>query len=280
MRTRLRVTPVRALFGALALGIVVVAGTGALGAGSGDMRVVWSDEFNGGPGRLPDGKWRMETIGRTSGNGELQCYTDQADNVATDGRGHLVIAAHEDIGHYCNDGSRNDYTSARLTTQDSQDWQHGRFEIRAKVPDGVGTWPAFWSLGADYPDVGWPASGELDVMEVIGADINHLIGTAHFPDVQGERAFLQAATDHSRPLSDDFHVYAMDWDEDRISWSLDGEEYGSVSRDAVEAAGEWVFDDEFYLVLNLAIGGVLGGPVGIDTEFPQRFVVDYVRVYQ
>jgi beta-glucanase (GH16 family) len=280
MRTRLRVTPVRALFGALALGIVVVAGTGALGAGSGDMRVVWSDEFNGGPGRLPDGKWRMETIGRTSGNGELQCYTDQAENVATDGRGHLVIAAHEDIGHYCNDGSRNDYTSARLTTQDSQDWQHGRFEIRAKVPDGVGTWPAFWSLGADYPDVGWPASGELDVMEVIGADINHLIGTAHFPDAEGERAFLQAATDHSRPLSDDFHVYAMDWDEDRISWSLDGEEYGSVSRDAVEAAGEWVFDDEFYLVLNLAIGGVLGGPVGIDTEFPQRFVVDYVRVYQ
>ena len=160
MRTRLRVTPVRALFSALALGIVVVAGAGALGAGSGELRVVWSDEFDGRAGQVPDGgRWRMETIGQTSGNGELQCYTDRADNAATDGKGHLVITAHKDVGHECSDGSENDFTSARLTTLAKHDWQHGRFEIRARVPDGVGTWPAFWALGADYPDVGWPESG-------------------------------------------------------------------------------------------------------------------------
>ena len=281
MVTRPRVTPGRAALGALALGVVVVAGAGALGVGAGDMRVVWSDEFDGGAGRLPgEDKWVMETIGQTSGNGELQCYTDQPDNAATDGKGHLVITAHEDVGHYCSDGSRNDYTSARLNTLARHDWKHGRFEIRAKVPAGVGTWPAFWALGADYPDVGWPESGELDVMEVVGADINHLIGTAHFPDEQGDRAFLQASADFSEPLSEAFHVYAMEWDGEEIRWSLDGEEYGSVSRAEVEDVGEWVFDDEFYLILNLAVGGVLGGPVGIDTEFPQRLVVDYVRVYQ
>jgi beta-glucanase (GH16 family) len=281
MRPRFRVTPLRGLFGALAVVVVVVAGAGALGAGHGDLRVVWSDEFDGRAGVVPDdGKWRLETIGQSSGNGELQCYTDAADNAATDGDGHLVITAHRDPGHVCSDGSQNDFTSARLTTLDVHDWQHGRFEVKARVPAGVGTWPAFWSLGEDYPDVGWPESGELDVMEVIGADINHLIGTAHFPDDEGERVFLQASADVSSPLSDAFHVYAMEWDDERIVWSLDGEEYGSVGRDEVEEAGDWVFDDEFYLVLNLAIGGVLGGPVGLDTEFPQRFVVDYVRVYQ
>ena len=224
------------------------------------------------------GRWRPS--GKSSGNGELQCYTDKSDNAATDGEGHLVISAHKDVGHSCSDGSQTDYTSARLTTQARHDWRYGRFEIRAKVPSGVGTWPAFWSLGADYPDVGWPESGELDVMEAVGADINHLIGTVHFPDEQGERAFLQASTDLSEPLSDAFHVYAMEWDDEGITWSLDGEDYGSVSRDDVEAEGDWVFDDEFYLVLNLAIGGVLGGPVGVGTEFPQRLVVDYVRVLQ
>ena len=246
---------------ALALGVVVVAGAGALGAGRGDLRVVWSDEFSGRAG-------------------ELQCYTDQADNAATDGDGHLTITAHLDNGHYCTDGSQNNYTSARLNTLGMHDWEHGRLEIRAKVPDGVGTWPAFWAVGADYPDVGWPEAGELDVMEVIGADITHLIGTAHFPDDDGEHVFLQAATDVSAPLSEAFHVYAMEWNDKGITWSLDGEQYGSVSREEVEESGDWVFDDEFYLVLNLAVGGVLGGPVGIETQFPQRLVVDYVRVYQ
>jgi len=271
----------RVVFAALALGVVVVAGAGALGADRGGLRLVWSDEFNGRAGHLPDErKWHLETIGQTSGNGELQCYTDQPDNAATDGDGHLVITAHEDTGHYCTDGSQNNYTSARLNTIDKHDWKHGRFEIRAKVPDGVGTWPAFWSVGADYPDVGWPESGELDVMEVIGADITHLIGTAHFPDDQGEHVFLQASTDVSAPLSEDFHVYAMEWDAEAVVWFLDGEEYGRVTRAEVEDAGDWVFNDQFYLVLNLAVGGVLGGPVGLDTVFPQRFVVDYVRVYQ
>lgn len=278
---RRSVRPVRVLAGALALGVVMVAGIGSLGAGGEEPRLVWADEFNGPGGAPPDErKWNLETIGQTSGNGELQCYTDVSDNAATDGDGHLVIAAHRDPGHVCADGSRNDYTSARLNTIDKHVWKHGRFEIRAKVPDGAGTWPAFWAVGEDYPEVGWPESGELDVMEVIGADITHLIGTVHVPDTDGEHVFLQAATDVSHPLSDDFHVYAMEWDEDAIVWSLDGEEYGRVTRAEVEEIGDWVVDDEFYLILNLALGGVFGGPVDADTVFPQRFVVDYVRVFQ
>jgi beta-glucanase (GH16 family) len=278
---RRRVRPVRVLVGALALGVVMVAGIGALGAGGDEPRLVWSDEFNGGAGQQPDDrKWNLETIGQTSGNGELQCYTDVPDNAATDGDGHLVITAHQDTGHYCTDGSQNNYTSARLNTIDKHVWKHGRFEIRAKVPDGVGTWPAFWAVGEDYPEVGWPESGELDVMEVVGANITNLIGTVHFPDDQGERVFLQASTDVSAPLSEDFHVYTMEWDEDAVVWSLDGKEYGRVTRAEVEEAGDWVLDDEFYLILNLAIGGVYGGPVGVDTVFPQELVVDYVRVYE
>jgi beta-glucanase (GH16 family) len=269
------------LVGALALGVVMVAGIGSFGAGSDEPRLVWSDEFNGRAGRLPDErKWNLETIGQTSGNGELQCYTDVPDNAATDGSGHLVITAHHDTGHYCTDGSQNNYTSARLNTIDKHVWKHGRFEIRAKVPDGIGTWPAFWAVGEDYPEVGWPESGELDVMEVIGADITNLIGTVHFPNDEGEHVFLQSSTDVAEPLSEDFHVYAMEWDDHAIAWSLDGREYGRITRGEVEDAGDWVVDDEFYLVLNLAIGGVLGGPVGLDTVFPQQFVVDYVRVYQ
>ena len=135
-------------------------------------------------------------------------------------------------------------------------------------------------MGEDYPEVGWPESGELDVMEVIGADITHVIGTVHVPDDQGERVFLQASTDVADPLSEDFHLYAMEWDDHAIVWSLDGKEYGRVTRAEVEEVGEWVLDDEFYLILNLAIGGVYGGPVAVDTEFPQELVVDYVRVYQ
>ena len=132
--TRPRVTPGRAALGALALGVVVVAGAGALGVGAGDMRVVWSDEFDGGAGRLPgEDKWVMETIGQTSGNGELQCYTDQPDNAATDGKGHLVITAHEDVGHYCSDGSRNDFH-----LQPAQHVGEARLEARAVRDPGQG----------------------------------------------------------------------------------------------------------------------------------------------
>ncbi len=147
------------------------------------------------------------------------------------------------------------------------------------MPAGVGTWPAFWAL-SDEDGVEWPESGELDVMEYVGRDRDHLIGTAHFADPDGERQFLQADHDSPTLLSADMHTYAMEWDDDEITWFIDDQEYGSVTKDEVEDVGTWPFDRPFYLILNLAIGGVLGGEVPDNLVYPQELVVDYVRVYE
>lgn len=267
----------------IALLLALCVGLGALSAcerASGESRrLVWSDEFNGARGQSPlPMKWRFEEFADATDT-EKQCYTDSPDNVALDGDGHLLITALEKAGN-CADGWYRFYTSGRITTERLQTWTHGRLEMRAQVPEGVGTWSAFWALGANKPMIEWPRSGELDVMEHVGADPQHLIGTVHGPTASGERWFLQASTDADAPLSDGFHTYALDWSEDELVWSLDGEEYGRVTREDVEAVGEWVFDRPFYLVLNLAVEGLLGGPVAEDTEFPQVFAVDYVRVYR
>lgn len=255
---------------------LLVACDSALGE---SRTLVWSDEFEGQAGHSPDpAKWRFEEFADATDT-EKQCYTDSPDNVSLDGRGHLVIRALEQPGN-CADGWWREYTSGRITTEGLHTWSHGRLEIRAKVPDGLGTWPAFWALGANKPEVEWPRSGEIDVMEYVAVTPNHLIGTLHGPTSTGERWFLQASTDTDEPLSGGFHTYAVDWSAEELVWSLDGEEYGTVTREEVETQGEWVFDKPFYLLLNLAIEGLIGGPVADDTEFPQDFVVDYVRVYQ
>jgi beta-glucanase (GH16 family) len=263
--------------------VVLCLGAAALSAcesaAGEDRQLVWSDEFSGPAGGLDSRAWRQEAFGDPYGS-ELQCYTDSPLNVARDGQGHLVITALAALGHRCSDGVVSDYTSGRITTERLRHWRHGRLEIRAQVPSGVGTWPAFWALGEDKPIVEWPRSGEIDVMEYVAADPLHLIGTVHGPDAAGERWFLQAATDVKSPLSDGFHTYAVDWSADELVWSLDGVEYGRVSREEAEQLGDWVFDKPFYLILNVAVGGILGGPVDPDTVFPQSFVVDYVRVYQ
>lgn len=242
-------------------------------------RLVWSDEFDGDRGALPDpDKWQIETFADPT-DLEKQCYTDDPVNVSTDGEGHLVIAAIARAGN-CADGWYRFVTSGRITTQGLHTWEHGRFEIRAQVPAGVGTWPAFWALGQDKPGVEWPRTGEIDVMEYVGRDPTHLIGTVHGPTDSGEHWFLQGSVDAEEPLSGDFHTYAVDWNEDRLVWYLNGEQYAKVTREEAEQEGDWVFDKPFYLVLNLAMGGVLGGEIPEATTYPQRLVVDYVRVSQ
>jgi len=241
--------------------------------------LAWSDEFDGPAGHSPDPRnWRFEEFADSTDT-EKQCYSDSTQNVALNGEGYLRISARDLPGH-CADGWYRYYTSGRITTEGLHTWTHGRLEIRAQVPDGVGTWAAVWALGANKPEVEWPRSGELDIMEHIGADPDHLIGTVHGPTSTGERWFLQTSTDADAPLSDGFHTYALDWGEDELVWSLDGEEYGRITRDDVEEEGEWVFDKPFYLLLNLALEGYLGGPIAEDIEWPQTFVIDYVRVYQ
>ena len=241
----------------------------------------WSDEFDGPVGALPsESSWGFETFGDGSGNQELQCYTSVPGNVSTDGEGHLVITALKQPGHQCVDGSVNDYTSGRITTQGKFTAEYGRLEVRAKVPSGVGTWPAFWALGANKPEVGWPAAGEIDAMEYVGRLPRETSGAVHGPDANGERWYLSRKGQSEQDLSEAFHVYSVDWSPDELVWRLDGEEYGSVTRDDVEAAGgTWVYDHPFYLLLNLAVGGNLGGDVPEDTTWPQKYVVDYVRVY-
>jgi beta-glucanase (GH16 family) len=259
--------------------VLTLAAAGLTGCGDGEheRKLVWSDEFEGENGALPDpDKWALEQFADATDD-EKQCYTDSAENVHTDGNGYLVISAQEHAGN-CADGWYRFITSARLTTRGLESWEHARFEIRAKMPGGVGTWPAFWALGEEK-GVEWPEVGEIDAMEYVGRDRNHVIGTVHGADDAGEHWFLQADTDHDSLLSSDMHTYAVEWDDENVRWYLDGEEYGTITRDEVEEVGHWAFDRPYYLVLNLAIGGELGGDVPDSLTFPQELVVDWVRVY-
>ncbi|KQP65649.1 glycoside hydrolase family 16 protein [Nocardioides sp. Leaf285] len=250
---------------------------GAVGAPG----LVWSDEFDGEAGAPPDpAVWQPDAFGHGGGNNELQCYTDDPTNASLDGQGHLVVSALSAPDHTCADGTVRDYTSARLTTESSLSWQYGRLEVRAQVPAGVGTWPAFWAMGTDRAEVGWPRSGEIDVMEHVGRSPTLVTGSIHGPTEAGTRWQVTREHDAGAPLSDGFHTYAVDWGPDGLEWELDGRPWGGVSRAEAEQLGLWAFDKPFYLLLNLAIGGDLGGPVPPETPFPQYLVVDHVRVYQ
>ena len=173
-----------------------------------------------------------------------------------------------------------DYTSARLTTQGKAGWIHGRIEVRAKVPGGRGTWPAIWTLGTNIHDVGWPACGEIDIMEFVGFEpgvIHANIHTKKYNHVaktgKGDQISIPDA-------SEAFHVYAVEWDAEKMDFFVDEHKYFTYRNEGSGTAA-WPYDKEQYLILNLAIGGDWGGQKGIDdSRFPQQFVIDYVRVYQ
>ncbi|GHD29316.1 hydrolase [Nocardiopsis kunsanensis] len=232
--------------------------------------LVWSDEFDGAAGEAPDpANWNHETGDHGWGNQELQNYTTSRDNSALDGDGNLVITA-RDEGH--------EYTSARMTTQDNMEHRYGRIEARVQLPSGQGIWPAFWMLGSDFPDTPWPDSGEIDVMEYIGSDLGTVHGTVHGPGYSGGGG-VGASYGHpdGGSFADDFHVFAIDWEPGSITWSVDGVAFNTVTTEDV--SGAWVFDQEFFLILNVAVGGEWPGYPDESTEFPQQMAVDYVRVY-
>ena len=232
--------------------------------------LVWSDEFDGAEGEAPDpANWNHETGDHGWGNQELQNYTTSRDNSALDGDGNLLITALDE---------GDEYTSARMTTQDNMEHQHGRVEARVHLPSGQGIWPAFWMLGSDFPDTPWPDSGEIDVMEYIGSELGTVHGTVHGPGYSGGEG-VGASYDHpdGGSFADDFHVFAIDWEPGSITWSVDGVPYNTVTADDV--SGDWVFDQEFFLILNVAVGGEWPGYPDESTEFPQQMAVDYVRVY-
>jgi beta-glucanase (GH16 family) len=246
--------------------------------------LLWSDEFDGPAGSPPDpDRWRHALGDGTAdgnpgwGNSELEWYTDSTANVAHDGEGNLVITArHADGDRDCWYGTCL-YTSARLLTRGLFEFQHGRIEARIKVPAGVGLWPAFWMLGTNIANVGWPESGEIDVMEHVGRKPYQVFGTIHGPGYSGGNAFGNTL-DLDAPVADDYHVFAVDWAPGHIAWTVDGRLYHEATPADV-SPNDWPFEHPFFLLLNLAVGGEFGGPVDPETDFPAAMVVDYIRVY-
>ncbi len=252
--------------------------------------LAWSDEFDDPAGSPPDPSvWTPEIGDGTAngipgwGNNERQAYTDDPANVSHDGEGNLVIRALEagSDAPPCYYGAPCEYTSARIITAGKLEVTYGRIEARIKIPTGQGLWPAFWTLGNDLAEVGWPESGEIDIMENVGREPERVHGTIHGPGYSGGNAIGRGTTlADGGAFADDFHVYAIDWYPDRIVWSLDGEPYSTVTPADLPRGARWVFDHPNFLILNVAVGGNWPGYPDDTTTFPQEMVIDYVRVYQ
>ena len=237
--------------------------------------LVWHDEFDGDAIDLTN--WTYDIGGWGWGNGEAQYYTSRPKNARVE-NGLLVIEAHQE--KYEN----SYYTSARMLTKGLREFKYGRFEARLKVPSGAGLWPAFWMLGAhfdrhsDDPQNHWPFVGEIDIMEYVGREPDLILGTIHGPGYAGAVG-LTRWNRQDYPIADDYHTYAVEWDYEGITWFYDGEPYYTLTRDAT-GNREWVFDHEFFMILNLAVGGQFPGPIALDLEFPVALYVDHVRVWQ
>lgn len=236
--------------------------------------VVWSDEFN--YTGVPDtNKWNYDLGARDGwGNNELQYYTNESRNVRVE-NGNLIIEAH-------NDSMENKaFTSSRIVSKGKGDWRYGRIELRAKLPSGKGTWPALWMLSTDWEYGGWPASGEIDIMEHVGYDPGVIHGTIHTEAYNHIKQTQKEGKITIPDAQDKFHVYAIDWQKNKIDFFVDDKLYHSVTREPKDDFKGWPFDKKFHLLMNLAIGGNWGGKKGVDNNiWPQRMEIDYVRVYQ
>jgi beta-glucanase (GH16 family) len=235
------------------------------------LKLVWSDEFNGPANTPPDlTKWTYDLGGGGWGNDELEIYTQSA--AYQDGAGNLVIHVAQN-----SDGS---YTSARMKTQGLFNTKYGRIEARIKIPYGQGIWPAFWMLGDNIDLVDWPDCGEIDIMENIGKEPGMIHGTVHGPGYEGDSPFTAAYTlPGGVPFSDDYHVYAISWTPDSITFFVDEHAYYRTSVRELPGGTNWVFNHPFFLLLNVAVGGSWPGDPDQTSTFPQNMLVDYVRVY-
>jgi len=238
--------------------------------------LTWSDEFDGPAGSAPDpGRWGHD-LGGEWNREELQYYTSNPENVALDGQGNLVITARRDHteGRQCRSGPC-EFSSARLTTAGIFTQLYGTFEARIKLPVAPGLLPAFWMVGDDIGTVGWPQSGEIDIVEHPGLEPNQIYGSVHGPGLSKGSPYKLP---RGRSFNDDFHTFSMRWTPSSINFFVDGVWYGRHTPESVGRRG-WVFDHPFFIVLNLAVGGEWAGDPGNRTEFPEQRVVDYVRVY-
>lgn len=233
--------------------------------------MVWNDEFDT-PG-LPDStKWSYDAGPGGWGNNELQYYTAKRAENARVEDGHLIIEARREPWE---DSS---YTSARLISKGKGDWQYGKIEVKAKIPRGRGTWPAIWMLASTEP-LGWPDDGEIDIMEHVGYDQGVIHGTVHCKKYNHVIGTQKSGTISVPDCSDNFHVYGVEWNKDSLLISMDGNPYFRFGNEKTYEA--WPFDNKFHLLLNIAVGGNWGGSKGVDsTIWPQKMMIDYVRVWQ
>ena len=241
--------------------------------------LAWAEEFNGPAGAPPDPRtWRPETGGNGWGNAELQYYTSEPANAALDGAGHLAITVARPDPQLARTRYEGcPYTSARLITKDLRAFRYGLIQARIRLPSGRGIWPACWMLGTDIDTAGWPGCGEIDLMENFGIKPSVVHGTVHGPGYSGEGG-ITASFDNGPPLAAGFHVYSVCWEPDRIRWYADQTLYHTVT--PADLSGRpWVFDHDFYLLVNAAVGGRPSQDPGPSTAFPQAMLIDYIRVY-
>ena len=245
--------------------------------------LVWSDEFNS----IDPNVWTFEVGNKDNngwGNQELQYYTDgQNALIEFDpqaGSNVLVIEARKETppGSSCWYGTCQ-YSSTRLISKDKKSFQYGRIEARIKLPQTQGIWPAFWMLGNSFGQVGWPQCGEIDIMEHVGFEPTITHGAIHGPGYSGDTPF-SGTQDLGVSVDAEYHIYAIEWDANGIRWFVDNTNFYSVTRAQVEQHGTWVFDQPFWLLLNVAVGGSWPGSPDNSSSFPQRMYVDYIHIYQ
>ena len=241
-------------------------------------QLVWSDEFNK-PGVPDPNKWGYDLGDGCPnvcgwGNNELEYYTNDPKNVRVE-NGSLIIEAHKEAK------GGKPYTSTRIVSKNHGDWLYGRIEVRAKLPEGLGTWPAIWMLSTDWTYGGWPASGEIDIMEHVGFDPTIVHGTIHTEAYNHLKGTQKEGKMPVPTCMTEMHVYGINWTKDKMEFFIDDKVYHTVVRDSKDDFRGWPFDQRFHLIMNLAVGGNWGGMKGVDEKiWPRKMEIDYVRVYQ
>jgi beta-glucanase (GH16 family) len=258
---------------------LVLVSTHGMSQDASKWKLVWSDEFNAADGTSPDpAKWSFDLGGDGWGNKELESYTPRPVNVQQKGGNLVITAVKED--YTGKDGVARPYTSARIKTKGLFSQAYGRVEARMQLPLGKGIWPAFWMLGDDIGTAGWPKAGEIDIMENIG-EAGRIYSTLHGPGYSGDHG-ISAKYDlpAGEAVNTGFHVYAVEWSPNKIRFYFDDKLIAERTPADLPVGAKWVYDHPFFLILNVAVGGAWPGYPDETTAFPQRMLVDYVRVYK
>ena len=249
-----------------------------------NWKIVFEDNFDGPQGTFPDAKkWVNDVGGGGWGNREHQYYTRRGRNGFVDGKGNLVIRAQKfnNSNRFSCWYGKCKYTSARLLTKGKFATKYGKVESRIKLPKGQGIWPAFWMLGTDIDKVSWPRCGEIDIMENLGHQSRKIHGTVHGPGYAGAKGIGKSyKVKKSEVVSENFNTYSIIWTEKKIEWFFNGRRFNRLRKEDLPKGAPWVFNKEYFLLLNLAVGGRWPGYPDKKTMFPQEMLVDYVRVYQ